>query len=136
MTPKQITLIQESFRNVPPEAAAELFYDRLFTLDPSLRRLFVGDMREQGRKLMSMITIVVNGLMDLEPLLPTVRTLGARHAGYGVKPEHYDTVGDALLWTLAQGLGDDFTDDVRQAWADAYGLLSSTMIQAAMPKAA
>lgn len=136
MTPKQITLIQESLRKVPPEAAAELFYDRLFTLDPDLKRLFVGDIKEQGSKLMSMITIVVNGLMDLEPLLPTVRALGARHAGYGVKPEHYDTVGDALLWTLAQGLGDDFTDDVRQAWADAYGLLSSTMIQASLPKAA
>ena len=136
MTPKQITLVQESFRRVPPEAAAELFYDRLFTLDPGLRGLFHGDMQEQRRKLMSMITIVVNGLMDIEPLLPTIRALGVRNAGYGVRPEHYDVVGEALLWTLAQGLGDDFTDDVKQAWTDAYGLLSSTMIQASLPKAA
>jgi hemoglobin-like flavoprotein len=129
MTPQQIDLVQQSFGRVQPiaDAAAELFYNRLFTLDPSLRSLFRGDMKQQGRMLMSVLGIAVNGLRNLDTLAPVVRKLGARHVGYGVKNEHYQTVGAALLWTLEQGLGDAFTPDVRDAWATAYELLATVM---------
>jgi len=129
MTPTQIDLVQRSFADVKPIAAtaAELFYHRLFTLDPDLRRLFKGDMARQGQMLMSMIGAAVSGLKNLDALAPVVRQLGARHVGYGVKTEHYQTVGTALLWTLEQGLGDKFTPDVREAWTSAYGLQADVM---------
>jgi hemoglobin-like flavoprotein len=129
VTPDQKLLVQESFRLVVPiaDTAAELFYARLFELDPSLRMLFRGDMREQGRKLMQMLTVAVRGLDNLEAVAPAVQALGRRHAAYGVQPEHFDTVGAALLWTLAQGLGPAFTTEVRDAWAAVYELLSSVM---------
>lgn len=136
MTPNQISLVQKSFGIVPAEIAAELFYARLFELDPSLRSLFKGDMKVQGRKLMDMIAVAVRGLNNLEAIVPAVQDLGVRHAGYGVTPDHYETVGSALLWTLEKGLGEQFTDDVRVAWTDAYTLLSTTMIDAAERKAA
>ena len=133
MTPDQIDLVRTSWDQVKPirEQAATLFYERLFTLDPSLESLFKGDMKAQGVKLMTMIQTAVNGLVDLESIVPAVRALGERHVGYGVKAAHYDTVGEALIWTLAQGLGDAFTDDVRAAWVETYTLLSTTMIEAA-----
>lgn len=129
MTPQQIDLVQQSFARVQPiaETAAELFYDRLFTLDPSLRAMFRGDMKQQGRMLMSVLGIAVNGLRNLDTLAPVVRKLGARHVGYGVTTEHYQTVGSALLWTLEQGLGAFFTPPVRDAWATAYELLATVM---------
>ena len=138
MTPEQITLIQDSFSKVVPirEEAARMFYARLFELDPSLHSLFHGDMTEQGRKLMTALSLVVQGLKNLESLSPMVRELGARHARYGAESRHYETVATALLWTLEQGLGDAFTDDTRQAWTTAYGVLSSTMIEAGAAKAA
>jgi hemoglobin-like flavoprotein len=117
MNTDQIELVQNTFAEVKPIAAtaAELFYSRLFTLDPTLRPLFKGDMRQQGQMLMSMIGAAVNGLKNLDALVPVVRQLGARHAGYGVRDAHYATVGAALLWTLEQGLGDAFTPAVRDA---------------------
>ena len=129
MTPEQKTLVQESFALVVPMAdtAAELFYGRLFELDPSLRRLFHGDMREQGRKLMQMLTVAVHGLDRLESIVPAVRALGRRHAAYGVTDDDFDTVGDALLWTLKQGLGPAYTPDVADAWASVYAVLATTM---------
>jgi hemoglobin-like flavoprotein len=129
MTPQQIALVQRSFAQVKPIAAtaSELFYDRLFTLDPSLRRMFKGDMAQQGKMLMAMIGAAVAGLSNLEKLAPVVRELGARHSAYGVRDEHYDTVGEALLWTLEQGLGPAFTHDVQEAWAATYALLSQVM---------
>ena len=134
MTPHQIDLVQKSFGEVKPIAAqaAELFYTRLFTLDPSLRILFKGDITKQGQMLMSMIGAAVSGLRNLEVLSPVVRQLGARHTGYGVKPEHYETVGAALLWTLDKGLKEQFTPEVREAWASAYQLLSDVMQLGAM----
>lgn len=133
MTPAQKTLVQQSFARVAPisEQAAALFYGRLFELDPQLRSLFRGDMKEQGRKLMQMLAVAVNGLDRLEELVPAVQALGRRHLGYGVEDGHYETVGEALLWTLQQGLGDAFTADTRQAWAEVYGLLAATMRSAA-----
>ena len=129
VTPQQVTLVQQSFELVKPiaPAAAQLFYGRLFTLDPSLRILFKGDMTQQGNKLMTMIGAAVAGLRNLEKLAPVVRTLGAKHVGYGVRTEHYQTVGAALLWTLEQGLGEAFTPDMRDAWAATYGLLADVM---------
>ncbi len=133
MTPEQKTLVQESFEKVAPIAdqAAALFYKRLFELDPSVRPLFKTDLEEQGRKLMQMIATAVNGLDDLEALVPAVQDLGRRHVGYGVKDEHYDTVGTALIWTLEQGLGDEFTLQTREAWVTVYGVLATTMKDAA-----
>lgn len=129
MNSEQINLVQTSFEDVRPIAAtaAELFYNRLFTLDPSLKHLFKGDMPNQGRMLMSMIGSAVHGLKDLDKLAPVLRNLGARHVDYGVREEHYVTVGTALLWTLNAGLGEKFTPEVREAWTAAYGLLADVM---------
>src|SRR5262249_8640836 len=128
-----ITLVQASFRKVQPigDTAAQLFYKKLFELDPSLPKLFKGDMKEQGRKLMGMIAVAVNGLKSLDKLIPAVEELGRRHKGYGVQPAHYETVGAALIWTLAQGLQDDFTEEVKAAWIETYTVLSATMKKAA-----
>ena len=125
----QIRLVQETFGKVRPisEEAAKLFYNRLFELDPSLKSLFKGDMETQGRMLMQMIDYAVTFLDEPDTLIPTIQDLGIRHVGYGVKEEYYETVGEALLWTLEQGLGRDFTPDVKDAWAEAYKLLSDTM---------
>jgi hemoglobin-like flavoprotein len=129
VTPRQIALVQESWKRVQPLAdkAAELFYMRLFSLEPSVRRLFKGDMVEQGRKLMSMISVAVNSLARLETIVPAVQALGRRHAGYGVKRHHYTVVEAALLWTLAQGLGEKFTREIEEAWRTAYRVLATTM---------
>jgi hemoglobin-like flavoprotein len=136
MTGDQVKAVQESWRKVLPisATAAELFYSRLFALDPSLQALFKGDMKAQGRKLMAMIGSAVTGLNDLPRLVPAVQDLGRRHGGYGVKDEHYETVGAALLWTLEKGLGDGFTPDVKSAWTQVYGVLATTMKGAAAGK--
>jgi len=133
MTPQQIELVRTSFAQVAPIAgpAAKLFYSRLFELDPSLRPLFKSDLEEQGNKLMTMIGGVVDMLDQPDKLLPLAQNLGRRHAAYGVEDSHYETVGAALLWTLEKGLGTAFTLEVEQAWAAAYGLLSTTMRTAA-----
>lgn len=133
MTSDQIALVQSSFHKVLPirEQAAALFYGRLFDLDPALKPLFKGDMKEQGLKLMAMIATAVGGLRQLDQIVPAVQALARRHVGYGVQASHYATVGAALLWTLEQGLGPDFTPEVKEAWASCYGLLSSTMQEAA-----
>jgi hemoglobin-like flavoprotein len=138
MTEDDKRLVRNSWAKVIPisDKAAELFYNRLFELDPSLRALFTSDMTEQGRKLMGMITVAVNGLDRLDEIIPAVRALGKRHSGYGVTDDHYDTVATALLWTLERGLGDAFTDDTRNAWIKTYTLLSTTMKEAAAQPAA
>jgi hemoglobin-like flavoprotein len=132
MTSKQVELVQTSWAKVVPisEQAAALFYGRLFELDPNLKPLFKTDIKEQGKKLMQMIGMAVNGLSDLNRLVPAVQDLGRRHVGYGVKDEHYATVGSALLWTLEKGLGDGFTPEVKDAWATTYSVLSTTMQKA------
>jgi len=129
----QIQLVQNSFTRIEPiaDTAAALFYTRLFELDPSLRLMFRGNMIEQGEKLMMTLKVVVRGLTRLESLVPAVQALGRRHAGYGVTDEHYETVAEALLWTLQQGLGEYFTPDVAAAWSAAYGILADVMKAAA-----
>ena len=118
------------------DTAAALFYGRLFELDPSLRPMFRGDLKEQGKKLMDMIRAVVGNLRTLDRIVPGIRALGSRHAGYGVRDEHYEIVADALLWTLGQGLGEAFTKETREAWTAAYAILSGTMKDAADEAAA
>jgi hemoglobin-like flavoprotein len=133
MNSQQIALVQESFRKVLPisETAATIFYARLFELDPSLRKLFTGDMKRQGMMLMSMIASAVRGLSDANALIPVLTALGRRHGGYGVVDAHYTTVAEALLWTLEQGLGDDFTLETREAWVSAYTMMATVMQQGA-----
>ena len=133
MTPEQVVLVKNTWAMVTPIAdkAAELFYGKLFELDPALKPLFKGDMTEQGRKLMAMINTAVNALDKVEAIVPAVEKLGERHVAYGVKDKDYDTVGAALLWTLGAGLGDAFTPAVKDAWATVYGVLASTMKTAA-----
>ena len=129
MTNEQINLVKATFEKIEPlsETVADIFYGRLFELDPNLRHLFKGDMKEQGRKLMQMIGLAVRGLDRIEELIPAVQSLGARHAQYGVKENHYETVAEALLWTLEKGLGADFTFETKVAWSAVYGLLAQTM---------
>lgn len=133
MNTQEIQTLQQSFSLVEPiaETAASLFYGRLFELDPALRPLFKSDLKAQGEKLMSSLKLVVTGLNNPERIIPAVRSLGQRHAGYGVQPEHYNTVGAALLWTLEKGLGTAYTPEVEAAWVSAFGLLSGLMQEAA-----
>ena len=133
MTPQEIKLVQISFAKVAPvaEKAAEMFYARLFGLDPSVKRLFKSDMKEQGKRLMAMISVAVEGLDHIEDLVPALQDLGRRHAGYGVHQDHYATAGVALLGTLEEALGDEFTSEVKEAWSTVYKVLATTMIDAA-----
>ena len=130
ITPRQIALVRESYAKIVPirEEAAALFYSRLFASNPGTRPLFRGDIKSQGVKLMAAIGAVVKSLDRIETMLDDLRALARRHRHYGVREEHYASVGAALLWTLEEGLGSDFTPDVREAWAAAYELLSGTMI--------
>lgn len=133
MTPRQVELVQTTWEKVVPisDKAAALFYGRLFELDPELKPMFKSDIREQGKKLMQMITVAVRGLGDLGKLVSAVEDLGRRHVGYGVRKKDYDTVAAALLWTLEQGLGPDFTPEVKAAWVETYTILATTMQKAA-----
>ena len=134
MTPDQVTLVQQSFSKVAPisEQAAVLFYDRLFEVAPSVRAMFPNDMTEQRKKLMATLAVVVNGLTNLEAVLPAASALAKRHVSYGAKPEHYPVVGGALLWTLEKGLGEEaWTPELAAAWTAAYGTLSGYMISEA-----
>src|SRR3569833_3693027 len=133
LTPTQIKLVQESFSKVAPisEQAAVIFYDRLFDVAPSVRALFPDEMSEQRKKLMATLAVVVNGLTNLQAVLPAASALAKRHVGYGAKPEHYPVVGGALLWTLEKGLGEAWTPVLAEAWTAAYGLLSGYMISEA-----
>jgi len=133
MTPDQVKLVQSSFCKVAPvsEQAAVMFYDRLFEVAPQVKSMFPADMTEQRRKLMAMLSAVVNGLGNLESILPAASALATRHVGYGAKAEHYPVVGGALLWTLEKGLGDGWTPEVADAWTTAYATLSGFMISEA-----
>jgi hemoglobin-like flavoprotein len=133
MTPEQVTLVKDTWAQVAPisDQAAELFYGKLFELNPEYKDLFKGDMKNQGKMLISMLNTAVTSLDRLDAIVPAVQALGKRHVDYGVVPEDYDTVGAALLWTLDQGLGDAFTDDVKEAWTVTYTTLATVMIEAA-----
>jgi hemoglobin-like flavoprotein len=133
MNNEQKLLVQKTFELVAPIAdeAAALFYGRLFEMDPALRPLFRGDVKDQGKKLMSTLKVAVHALDRLDALVPTVQALGRRHLAYGVRDEHYDIVGAALLWTLEKGLGAEWTPEVADAWTTVYGVLAKVMKDAA-----
>ena len=138
MTLEQIKLVQDSFAKVAPisDKAAELFYGRLFEIAPQVRAMFPDDMTEQRKKLMATLAIVVNGLNNLDAILPAASALAKRHVSYGAEAAHYPVVGQALLWTLEQGLGPSWTPEVAAAWTSAYTTLSEFMISEAHEKAA
>lgn len=138
MTPHQVTLVQDSFAKVRPIAdqAADLFYGRLFEIAPEVRGMFPEDMREQKKKLMAMLGLAVANLHKPETVVPALQTLGRQHVAFGTRAAHYAPVGAALLWTLEQGLGADFTPEVREAWSETYALVSRVMQAAAAEVAA
>jgi hemoglobin-like flavoprotein len=133
MTPEQVKLVQQSFAKVAPisDAAAVMFYDRLFAVAPQVKPMFPADMTEQRKKLMATLAVVVNGLDKLDTILPAASALATRHVSYGAKAEHYPVVGGALLWTLEKGLADGWTPEIAEAWTAAYGTLSGYMISQA-----
>lgn len=133
MTPEEIKLVQDSFQKVAPiaDAAADIFYDRLFDIAPEVRPLFPADISDQKKKLMQMIGTAVSNLHQVETILPAVQDLGRRHVNYGVTDAHYDTVGAALLFTLEKGLGDAWTPDLAVAWTTVYGTVATVMKNAA-----
>jgi len=134
MTPRQIDLIRTSWSAVEPisDAAARLFYDRLFESDPAIKRLFAKtDMQAQRGILMQTLALLVSSLDDFDRVVPVLEALGRVHAGYGVRQRHYDTVEAALLWALDRGLGEAFDDETADAWATAYSAVASVMIEAA-----
>lgn len=133
MTPEQVGLVQDSFRKVVPIAgtAADLFYDRLFEIAPDVRALFPDDLKEQKKKLIAMLATAVTNLHQVGSIVPAVEDLGKRHVAYGVTAAMYEPVGAALLWTLEQGLGPDFTPPVKAAWTETYMTLAGVMQNAA-----
>lgn len=138
LTPRQVELVQSTFRSVQPMSAtaAELFYKRLFEIEPEVAALFNVDIGRQGREFMQVLAVAVGGLSNMSPLAPMIQQLGVRHAAYGVKPRHYDSVRQALLYTLAVILQDEYTDEVRSSWATAYAMIAGVMKEAAWGNAA
>ncbi len=131
--PQQVALVQDSFAKVVPigEKVAQLFYARLFEIAPDVRPFFKNDMQAQGRKLMTTLALITGALRSIDTVLPAIKLMAVNHVKYGVRPVHYRVVGEALMWTLEQGLGKDFTPATRAAWEATYALLSETMIAAA-----
>lgn len=133
MNAAQRELVQTTFAKlaVMPEVAGALFYERLFAANPSFRPLFKNNMRVQGLKLMTMLAMVVYNLPEDDQVSPAIRDLAARHVEYGVKLADYDALREALLWTVAQALGEDITPAVREAWTVCYDELAGEMKEAA-----
>jgi hemoglobin-like flavoprotein len=129
MTSEQINLIQQNFDRIMPQAdaAATVFYNRLFSMKPALRLLFPDDLAEQKKKLMTTLGVAIKSLHETEKLIPILENLGRRHALYGVRDEHYRTVGTALLLTLRDALGKDFTSEAHAAWAEMYRVVAAVM---------
>jgi nitric oxide dioxygenase len=130
MTDKQIQLVKESWQHVVPisDVAGDLFYNRLFEVAPSVRSMFKGDLKQQARKLMGMLSMIVTKLDKLETLLDEIKMLAQRHDKYGAKPAHYQVVGECLIWTLATGLGEKWNKETEESWVAAYTILSGAMI--------
>lgn len=135
MTPDQISLVKTSFDSVKPisDDVAALFYGHLFEIAPEVKPLFSTDTKEQGRKLMAALNMVVSGLEKLEAILPAVQAMALRHVDYGVTSDQYAIVGEALIWALSRALGPDFTEEVETAWLEAYTILANAMVAYAYP---
>ena len=133
MTPRQVELVQSSFRQVllVSDTTAELFYARLFALDPAIAQLFKRSMKEHRREMMYALGAAVAWLKRFESVAPSLEALAQRHTGYGVRPEHYDSVGDALLWSLEQALGESFDEETADSWRALYEKVSGLMKEAA-----
>ena len=133
VTPRQIELVQSSFRSVllVSESTAQLFYARLFAIEPELQQLFTGDMKQQAKLFMHALGAAVAWLNKFNSVVPSLEALAQRHLGYGVKPEHYAAMEEALLWALERALGEAFTDEVRSAWLELYARVAGPMKQAA-----
>lgn len=134
MDSRQISLVQESFERIPLKARQKLtrvIYDRLFELNPELKSLFKKDIREQRKKLLKMLTYIIENLNDAEIVGPTIKELAKRHANYGVKPKDYNTFGKALFFAMSAALGDDFTPATKEAWKGIYKIISDIMIEEA-----
>lgn len=133
MTTQQVYLVKNSWKilqYIKPELLGDVFYSKLFLAAPKLQSFFHISKEEQSKKLIEMLNVIVGRLDRIEELTEDIRQLGIRHVGYGVLPEHYDDVGKALLWTLQQGLGKDWTEELKDAWATCYDLLAQAMISA------
>ncbi len=132
LTDAQRLIVQTTFRQVEDtDLLAKRFYARLFEIDPTTEPLFQGDMSEQRLKLLQTLSVVVSTLDDLPRIVPAIQNLGKRHVTYGVTADHWDSVGAALLWALEDAFGAAFTNDVREAWSSAYGLIAQTALDAA-----
>lgn len=139
MTPEQKQILRQTWAQIVPigDTAATLFYNRLFAIDPSTRKMFSSvDLRAQRSKLLQALGHIIDGLDQFEALLPMLKQLGRRHSGYGVRDEHYDSVGDALLWALKRGLKDSWTPAVKDAWIEIYTMIASVMRHASVDVAA
>lgn len=138
MTPEKIKLVQDSFRQVVPIAdkAADIFYDRLFEIAPSVRPMFPVEMSDQKGKLMKTLAVAVQSLHQVDTIVPVIQNLAVKHIDYGVKDEHYGPVGEALLYTLEKGLGDGWSPDVAEAWTETYATVATVMKEAAAAAAA
>ena len=133
MTKEEIILIKRTwklFREINPTVVGDTFYSKLFLDNPSVRKMFPKEMNQQYQKLIDMLSTIVGRLDNLEELSGDIAAMGQRHVAYGVKPAQYQKVGEALLWTLEQGLGKDFTPEVKEAWAKCYTTLADAMINA------
>lgn len=138
ITEVQISLVKNTwkiFRNIDPLLVADVFYSKLFIQNPELRPMFTGDMHAQYRKLIDMLGIIVARLDRLDLLTEDIVAMARRHTAYGVRPEHYKMVGEALIWTLKQGFGRDWNAPIEEAWLNCYRTLSDTMIAASTDKA-
>lgn len=137
MTERQILLVKNSWSYVVinAEEAGELFYSRLFEVAPAVRSMFKHDQKDQARKLMNMVTLMVANLQKLDDIMNGINLLAQRHGKYGAQPEHYKVVGECLLWTLEQGLGDKWNDELQEAWTAVYITLSSAMIKGQLAEA-
>jgi hemoglobin-like flavoprotein len=133
LTEQHKLIVKTTFRKIVPisEKTVRSFYDRLFELDPPARALFKGDIKEQGRKFIQMLAVIVGGLDRIDEIVPAVEKLAIRHRRYGVTNEQYSTVGEALLWSLENALGADFTPEVKEAWQALYEELANTAIRTA-----
>jgi nitric oxide dioxygenase len=131
MTAEQIILVKKTwrlFRGINPATVGDLFYSKLFADTPALRKMFPANMQQQYQKLIDMLNAVVIRLDKLDELTEEIAAMAQRHVQYGVRPAHYKLVGNALIWTLQKGLGDDWNEEVKTAWATCYKILADTMI--------
>ena len=115
------------------QAVGDLFYGKLFEIDPSLKTGIFGksDIKVQALRLMQMVDGAVGLLDDPVNLRDVLLKLGERHVLYGVKEEHYAVVGKAFVATLQAGLKDKLTPEAAAAWIRVYTFIQTTMVEGA-----